>query len=108
MNHAQQRNIHSHFFHAFHNVVKTFTKSHLIIYQAWQLVKTQDNFSCNSKSMGIHFAHNTYKKKIGKIKKIRPDFAPLNLLFFRCLLATSGRGALLIMPSPLNFAARKG
>ena len=31
---------------------------------------------------------------------MRPDLAPLNLLFFQCPFAASGRGALLIMPRP--------
>ena len=74
------------FFHAFHNVVKTFTKSHLIIYQAWQLVKTQDNFSCNSKSMGIHLAHNIRIRLPQMKKKMRLDLAPFNLLFFNVFL----------------------
>jgi hypothetical protein len=54
--------------------------------------------------MGIHLAHNIriLKKKLKK-KILRPDLAPLNLLFFQCLFAASGRGALLIMPRPQNI-----
>ena len=36
-----------------------------------------------------------------------PDLAPINLLFFQCLLAASGRGALLIMPRPHIFQQQK-
>ena len=38
---------------------------------------------------------------------MHPDFAPLNLLFFQCLFAASGRGALLIMPPPQTFQPKK-
>jgi hypothetical protein len=50
--------------------------------------------------MGIHLAHDI-RIKLAKLKKnLIPDLAPLNLLFFQCLLTASGRGALLIMPRP--------
>ena len=95
------------FFHAFHNVVKTFTKSHLIIYQAWQLVKTQDNFSCNSKSMGIHLAHNIRIKLPQMKKKNASWLSSIQFTFFKCLFAASESGALLTMPHLQNFQLQK-
>ena len=52
--------------------------------------------------MGIHLAHNIRILKIKLKRKIlRPDLAPLNLLFFSMSLAARGRGTLLTMPRPL-------
>ena len=41
--------------------------------------------------MGMHLAHNIRILKIKSKKKIlRPDLAPLNLLFYQCLLQQVG------------------
>jgi hypothetical protein len=59
--------------------------------------------------MGIHLAHNI-RIRLAQFKKqtiLRPDLAPLNLLFFQSLFAASGRGALLIMPRPQTFHLQK-
>ena len=62
--------------------------------QVWQLERMQNKPCWNSKLMGIHLAHNIRILKIKlKKKKLRPDFAPLNLLFFQCPFTISGRGA---------------
>ena len=52
-------------------------------YQVWQLVRMENKPFRNSKSMGMHLAHNIRILKI-KLKNffLRPDLAPSNLLFF--------------------------
>ena len=72
-----------------------------IVPTVWQLERMQNKHCRNSKLMSILLAHNIRILKI-KLKKkfLRPDFAPLNLLFFQCPFAGSGRGAPLIMPRP--------
>ena len=45
----------------------------------------------NSKSIGMHLAHNIRILRIRlKFFFLRPDLAPLNLLFFQCLLRQVG------------------
>jgi hypothetical protein len=68
----------------------------------YTLVRMQNKPCWNSKLMGIHLAHKIriLKIKFKKKKKLRPDFAPLNLLFFQRPFVVSGRGAPLIMPHP--------
>ena len=57
--------------------------------------------------MGIHLAHNIRLLKIElKKKNLGPDLALLNLLFFQCPFAASGRGALLIMPRPFPSSSK--
>ena len=50
-------------------------------------MRSENKPCCNSKSMGIHLAHNI-RIRLAQLrkKKLRPDLAPLNLLFFQCLL----------------------
>ena len=54
--------------------------------------------------MGIQLAHNIRILKM-KLKKkfLRPDFAPLNLLFFQSPFAESGRGAPPDHATPLSY-----
>ena len=58
--------------------------------------------------MGINLAHKI-RIRLAQLKKkfLRPDLAPLNLLFFQSLFAASGRGAIMIMPRPQTFHLQK-
>ena len=74
----------------------------------YTLVRMQNKPCWNSKLMGIHLAHNIRILKIKLKKKIlRPDFAPLNLLFFQCPFTVSGRGVPLIMPHPFLSGSKQ-
>jgi hypothetical protein len=71
------------------------------------IVRTQNKPCWNSKAMGIHLAHNIRILKIKfKKKNLRPDLAPLNLLFFQCPFAASGRGAPQILPRPFPSGSK--
>ena len=57
--------------------------------------------------MTLDFPHNIRIRLDRLIFFLRPDVAPLNLLFDQCLFVASRRGALLLMPRPQTFQLQK-